>query len=376
MHANDRKRVLIIGGGPAACASALALLQSGPDPELDVNMVFSGPRAGQPDVGETIPPAATPVLRELGLNGLLQQDPHLICPGSLSVWGDDKPGHNDFLLRPVGCGFHLDRSAFDARLRHHAAGLGCRLESGWRLRKVESRSRGHRLAFHDGQNLQWEQADFVIDASGIGAAFARRIGIARNLVDEVIALCALLPAKAQTRPAHTLIQAVEKGWWYAGRLPGDRAIVSLTTDTETSKASALSTPKAWHRALQETRWFSRQCRHHFGTDTPRPAAIHPKPMPSAILSAVVGEDWLAVGDAASSYDAMSSAGITKALMHGQIAGRALATYLRDADTSALAAYQDRVFQDFNTYLGLHQQHYRAERRFPHSRFWQRRRLGR
>ena len=185
---------------------------------------------------------------------------------------------------------------------------------------------------------------------------------------------ARLPAMAQTRPAHTLIQAVEKGWWYAGRLPGDRAIVSLTTDTETSKASALSTPKAWHRALQETRWFSRQCRHHFGTDIPRPAAIHPKPMPSAILSAVVGEDWLAVGDAASSYDAMSSAGITKALMHGQIAGRALATYLRDADTSALAAYQDRVFQDFNTYLGLHQQHYRAERRFPHSRFWQRRRL--
>lgn len=80
--------------------------------------------------------------------------------------------------------------------------------------------------------------------------------------------------------------------------------------------------------------------------------IHPKPMPSAILSAVVGEDWLAVGDAASSYDAMSSAGITKALMHGQIAGRVLATYLRDADTSALAAYQDRVFQDFNTCLGL------------------------
>lgn len=369
------KRILIVGGGPAASATALALLTDAGDLSLDVRLRYTQASAERPVIGETIPPAATEVLRELGIPELLDDDPHLPCPGSVSIWGDDQPGHNDFLLQPVGRAYHLDRAAFDTRLRAQATANGAHIEPGWRLRHVEEHAERHRLRFQAANTDQTltETPDFVIDASGIGAAFTRRIGIARNVVDEVLALCALFPVGPQTLPAHTLIQAIESGWWYAARLPDERAIVSLATDNETLKTHSLNEPETWWQAFTSTGWFAEQCCRQFGPDLPMPDAIHIRPMPSAILSAVRGDNWLAVGDAASSYDAMSSAGITKALMHGLAAGRALAAHLR-GDVTALASYQERVFRDFNSYLGLHQQHYRGEHRFAQAGFWRRRRL--
>jgi flavin-dependent dehydrogenase len=365
---------LILGGGPAACATALGLREELPGAAPEVSLWFAAPKPERPAIGETVPPAATPALAGLGLSGLLQQYPHLPCPGSVSVWGDERPGHNDFLLQPVGKGYHLDRAAFDARLRESTGKCNCRMESGWRLRRVRALAPGYELLFHDGRNSRRETVDFVVDASGIGAAFSRRIGIARNTLDEVIALCAVLPIDHRGQPAHTLIQAVDLGWWYGARLPGNRAIVSFTTDADTLKKRSLAKPANWYRAWLASGWFAAQCRHRFGAPLSRPATLHPRPLPSSILSAVVGTDWLAVGDAASSYDAMTSAGITKALLHGRAAGQALARYLAGDGGAALQGYQDRVFSDFNTYLGLHQRYYRAEKRFPEAGFWRRRRL--
>jgi flavin-dependent dehydrogenase len=87
---------------------------------------------------------------------------------------------------------------------------------------------------------------------------------------------------------------------------------------------------------------------------------------------VVGSNWLAVGDAASSYDSMTSAGITKALLHAHQAGQAAAAWSTESNETGLRDYQDQVFADFNHYMRLHQRHYRNETRFPGSRFWRNR----
>jgi flavin-dependent dehydrogenase len=285
-------------------------------------------------------------------------------------------------MQPVGRGYHLDRAGFDADLLERAGSLGCRLEPGWHLRSVKVHGQGYRLGFSPssgpaaGQITRWAEADFVVDASGIGAAFARRLGVARNRFDEVISLCALyrLPEDGDGAPAYTLVQTGELGWWYAARLPHRKAIVSLCTDAETLKQDGLAEPAAWHRAFSASGWLARECRRQFGACLGVPGRLQPKAAPSAILSAVVGERWLAVGDAASSYDSMSSAGITKALIHAGMAGKALADWLRDGSRSLLDAYQTRVFDDFNTYLSLHQAHYRSETGYPRSGFWRRRRM--
>ncbi|MGR9053883.1 MAG: NAD(P)/FAD-dependent oxidoreductase [Gammaproteobacteria bacterium] len=385
---NEAYDAVIVGAGPAGCATAVALCKAWGEtnavsaPKL---LLVDGPvRAQRPAIGETIPPAAAPVLRSLGLLQLIDGGNHLECPGSLSVWGSEQPGYNDFSLTPIGKGYHLNRAKFDADLVRAARDAGVTVKTGWHLRGVEALASGYRLGFDDGGQggsapdrsyLNWLEAGFAVDAAGVAGSLSRRLGIARNVFDQVLCLCALYPIEHDTEvPAHTLVQASREGWWYAARLPQGRAIVSLCTDLETLAESALADPAVWYRAFRATDWLAEQCRRQFGPFPAAPGIIHQRPTPSAILSAVIGDYWLAVGDAASSYDSMSSAGIAKALIHGEIAGKALARWLRSRDTDALAHYQERVFEDFNQYMRLHQQLYRSESRFPDSGFWQRRRL--
>jgi flavin-dependent dehydrogenase len=94
--------------------------------------------------------------------------------------------------------------------------------------------------------------------------------------------------------------------------------------------------------------------------------------PSAILSRVVGDRWLAVGDAASACDPVTAQGIVKALSDGEAAADAIAAHLAGAGDAPLLAYQDGVFARFRDYLRLRQHLYGRERRWPQAPFWQNR----
>ena len=63
-----------------------------------------------------------------------------------------------------------------------------------------------------------------------------------------------------------------------------------------------------------------------------------RPAPSSILSAVCGEHWLAVGDAAYRYDPITSAGITKVLMQKKQAGIAIASLITEQEAEAIKSY--------------------------------------
>ena len=219
-------------------------------------------------------------------------------------------------------------------------------------------------------------SNFVVDATGIQAYIARNLGVVRNEYDSVISLCAFydLPP-SNCKPEHTLVSTDENGWWYASRLPGDKGLISLCTDTQTLKQKRLNEPENWLNSFEKTGWLHKACKDQFQTAFALPAQLHTRVAPSAILSNCVGKHWLAVGDAASSYDSMTSAGITKALDHGLRAGQAIASQLLLNNQRDIEAYQQRVFDDFNQYLCLHQQLYSAEERYVGAGFWQRRQLS-
>ncbi len=390
MNNAGRKTVAILGAGPAGCATAIALLRTLTASRQSLNVILLDAVATPQEVpvGETVPPAATPVLGRLGCEDLLESGDHLECPGSASVWGDDRVGHNDFLFSPVGKGFHLDRKKFDADLQSRAASLGCNVKRGWRLRRV--RKHGHRFAltfltqnseatavpslrgaFREDSLL----ADFVVDASGISGAFTRRVGVARNVFDEVISVCAFfeVPVGDSRAPARTLVQTQENGWWYAARIPDGKAIISFCTDAhELNRCKFAAAAAKWRKYFDQSSWLAGECEKQFGATAGPPSRVVLKPAPSAILSAVVGDAWLAVGDAASSYDSFTSAGITKALSNGEIAGRAVASCLTRRDREPVREYQDGVFADFRRYVQLHRYHYRNEPRYAHAGFWRRR----
>lgn len=329
-------------------------------------------------LGETIPPAASAVMRDLQLPDLLEQGKHLPCPGSVSIWGGNKPQANDFLLDLSGSGYHLDRNDFDSSLVREAQRRGVRVYDNYSLRSLvqnsEATDNNYHLNFATSHGEQPITADFVVDASGQGGALVRRLEVARNQVDEVISLYARIPLSREVSsqlPEHTLLEATSEGWWYLSRVPGGDCVLSLTTDIQQLNCQNLDEPNQWCRAYSKATWLNQfiSLRH---LQLP---SLQQAPARSAILSCCVGEDWLAVGDAACSFDSISSAGITKALMQGLWAGQALATYVADADQAPLRAYQDKLFAQFNQYLGVRSYLYRRESRFPDAGFWQRRLLA-
>ncbi len=325
-------------------------------------------------IGESIPPAATPLLHRLGILAEIDAGDHLPCAGTQSVWGGPEPGFNDFLFDPVGKGYHLDRRTFDAQLRSAATEAGADVRGGVTFRVAQVDGDGFELTTaSSGGDESTHRFDFVVDATGIRGAFARRLGIARNVLDQLFTVCAVIDTPPETTICdHTLLEATEYGWWYAARLPRNRLILSVTTDLETLKADELRNTAAWSTAFARTTLM----RSTIGTSLVAGVSdLIVKAAPTMILSAVVGRNWLAVGDAASAYDPISSAGITKALANGIAAADAISAYQEDPQEAHLNNYQRCVFSEFTNHVKLRYRLYAAERRWQRAPFWHRRSLS-
>ena len=300
----SRHAVVIVGGGTAGCATAIALAARGVE---DV-VVVDSERAPGWRIGEAVPPACRDVLNRLGVWDDFLAQGHLPSAGSCASWGKDELGYNDFLLAGQGKGFHLDRAAFDAMLMSVAARRG-RARRGLRLRAAERRDDGHVLTLETENGARTcVTAGFLVDATGIAASAVRRLGVARNQVDclAVVAMVFDL-GEPGVIPSQALLEACEYGWWYAAKLPRDRMIVALAV--EPARQRDFGAAERLHDGAAPD-----PCMRAAGSSAAaRPAACEPVPAlaPSAILSRVVGARWLAVGDAASAYDPSSRKGSSR-----------------------------------------------------------------
>jgi flavin-dependent dehydrogenase len=325
-------------------------------------------------IGEAIPPAGRLVLHRLRLWDDFLAQGHLPSAGSCASWGGPDLGYNDALLDGHGKGWHLDRAAFDMMLSAAVCRRGGALIRGLRLRDVERGRDGDYVLTCEGDDggVARVVAGFLVDATGIAAGAARRLGVARNQIDCLAVISAVFDLQqADCVPTQALLEACEHGWWYVAKLPKNRLIAALAI--EPAQRRRFAGRKAWMAALRRTRhaagWLERGRAALAGSSNLATALA-----PSAILSRVVGERWLAVGDAASAFDPISAQGIVKALCDGEAAADAIATSLAGAGEPALLAYQDGIFARFRDYLRLRRHLYGLERRWPQAPFW-RNRLG-
>ncbi|MGY3619301.1 tryptophan 7-halogenase [Bradyrhizobium sp. USDA 10063] len=362
MHA-----AVILGGGIAGCATALALRQRGLDDILIVE-------AGSYDtfqIGETIPPDTRLLLERLHIwNGFIE-DRHEPCLGSRSAWGTDDIGYNDFLLNPRGAGWHLDRRKFGAFMAREARERGAELRSGARFVSAERVATDvFELRLETAEGPQRLHARFVIDATGPRRRFARIMGATPLLHDRLLWFGAVLDRPASPDFSRlTMLEAVENGWWYAANLPGERVVVAGITDAETNRRAMAHRPDRWLSALASTKhmagWLA-DC--NFGDH--RRTII--RFAPCFLLDRVCGDSWLAVGDSASAYDPIASQGIHKALLDGLQSAAAIADHLAGG-SAALEQYQASVIARFADYLTTRDYFYGLERRWPASPFWRNRR---
>ena len=312
-------------------------------------------------IGETLPPHVRPVLEHLGVREAAARSACEVH-GTAAAWGDGVVRPNDFVFGGRGPGWHVDRSAFDAILSSEAEASGATVRRGTRVEGVEGEAGRWRVRTSAGRVA----ARFVVDATGHGAAVARERGARILDVDRLVAYARFFERGGAGDP-RTVVEAFADGWWYTAGLPGGRRIVACVTDADLGRRLGLRDAGTWSAALGRTRHVGESVRHG---DADGPLVV--RPMHSRRLDRAGGPGWLAVGDAATSLDPLSSQGIFKALRSGIFGAYAAADALAER-AGASALYDRHVAAEFDGYLRARALFYEQETRWPDCEFWRRRR---
>jgi flavin-dependent dehydrogenase len=266
------------------------------------------------------------------------------------VWGGDRLHTWEQLRNPHGNGWYIERHRLEAMLRDAAVDAGARLVPA-SVRRVQRRAGAVRLFLDDATEVD---ARSIVDATGRSAAGARRLGARRVQHDRLIGLAWRHEAEPDQA---SLVESVPEGWWFSAPTAAGM-IVILFGDADLVD---------WRSASHRYPELLDQAPH----TRARVAAAGPMDGPTlvsastSVLRPTRGPGWIAVGDAAATYDPLASYGILHSLITGWEAAAAIAQ-------DEAIAYEQRERERFDEHLRQRCAQYEAEQRWGGAAFWRRR----
>src|SRR5262249_14221622 len=145
--------------------------------------------------------------------------------------------------------------------------------------------------------------------------------------------------------------------------PARGVVAVFLTDAPTLRGRRLDDLRAWRRELARTSHV-RACFQGAAFRAP----LRLRAVRSSLLEPVAGPGWLAAGDAAASFDPLSSIGVGQALASGAAAARAAHAWL-SGNEGPLRDYADAARENFARYLASRRAYYMQERRWADRPFW-------
>ena len=356
-------KILIIGAGPAGAAAAIFLAEAG----YEITLIERESKwRSAYKIGESLPPNTEKLIKQLGLWETFQAGPHLKYYSNKSIWGSDEVAFTDFIQQPPGYGWHIDRRAFEDMLIGKAEKSGVELLFETILTESKHDGVGWEIKLQNkGQEMLKSGYSFIIDASGRNSWFARRQGIDRLYESRQLALIAFLKSNNSLEDTASLIETTAAGWWYSAKIPDNRIAMSFLCKPDQSKRNLWTKEGAWWALLE-------QAPHTFQRIKKADAKLLEPPhfvsADSGILESVYGKGWVAVGDAAMTYDPIASHGILMAMVSARDASKAIQQHLSGQE-DALGNYQALLWAAFQHYTQQRKQFYEAEKRFGDSAYW-------
>jgi flavin-dependent dehydrogenase len=359
--------VVVVGAGPAGSATALRLARSGCRVALVERTLFQDLR-----VGESLAPLVQPLLAELGVwPDFLGLRP-LPSYGTRSVWGADMPEEHSHISTPWGCGWQVDRIAFDRLLAECAVKTGASIFGGTSLMECEEQDRGWRLVLRGNGAVDAASTTLhtrvLIDATGRAAHLAVRLGAERVRFDRLIGIASLWAGIDNAQQGYVQVEAVREGWWYTAPVTRGSMMAMLMSDRDLCDPQHLKSQLELERRMQPaSQTLSRVagCSLSWG---PR--------VFSAVSQRLRRRDrdrrWIAVGDAALAVDPISGSGVIRSLRSAQSGTETALAMLEDRTEEALAAYESANDRLCTEYLRERAAYYGIERRWIDSSFWTRR----
>lgn len=349
--------VVVIGGGPAGSAAAIAARRGG------ASVVVIGAEAAPGKCAvETLPPGARPLLRALGCWPSHEGSGVVSSFGNESAWGTSAIARTDFTCDPNGHGWHVDRQVLDASMRVTACQEGARFLEGIAVR-ISRPNDVWRVDVDRGETID---AKWIIDASGRRADVARSLGVARVVVDSLVAVVVSVQARHEVHDADrlTFTESAPDGWWLT-TATDRRRIVAFFSDAAAAEtrraATAAGFLELWEATTRLRQRLPPDRYELLGVPQVSAAA-------TSCLNSVGGDGWVAAGDAVATFDPVSSQGVLSAAYTGMRAGEAVLR-ARTGTHEWLDEYSQAVSTMFVRYLEQRMSCYRNEQRWADRSFW-------
>ncbi|GAB5400316.1 MAG: NAD(P)/FAD-dependent oxidoreductase [Aureisphaera sp.] len=361
--------VLVIGGGPAGTALALSLLNYS---KCTVTIVeqsdFSRER-----IGEHVSPSLFNILDYLKMDKSdFEEGCFLPAYGTIAYWGNEYPSRIHSIFTAENSTFQLDRQKFDFKLIEQVVERGG---------SVFPRTKC--LDFIKKENTEWcanlkhaergsfkVKAKYLVDATGRNAMVCRRLGITIHKMDSLVGVGVFLKPNEETPLSQEqILETTELGWWYKAVLPNGTITACFFTDADIVSKYGIDKKENWTALVAQSKFLKNELKGA--------TALSLKPWvrnAATQLTDTSGHDnFIAIGDAASSFDPISSMGIgfamTSAIHAAKLIKHQLLNDIKNRDS---LEFQQDIVKNFKNYLKLRSEFYAKEIRWKPSLFWERR----
>ena len=334
--------VVVVGGGPGGSSTSTFLADGG----LRVAL-FERERFPRFHVGESLMPATMLLLEELGAKAAVEERGFQLKYGASFIDEENNAATQTFYFLPgqpwPNYSYQVPRAEFDTVLLEHATKRGVTVFQPATVEGTEFDAGGVTLTV-SGENGRFSvRAKMLVDASGRDALLATRYG-RRTRIPNLgkVALFAHYKGAARRsglEEGNIRVYVFREGWFWWIPLAGDVTSVGAVCHARTVKQWTGEPDGLLDAMIARSRGVSENL-----AGAVRITPVHRVANFSYHNSPVVGDRFVAVGDAIAFVDPIFSGGVYIALRTGQLAAAAILQAFRAGDFSArrFAAYERRV----------------------------------